>query len=425
MYNQSIRNVLILGTIAVVGIIFIQSYWVIATWDVKSSQFDRTARSTLLRVANQVANYNDSELPIQGIIQRKSSNYYVVNINDVIVPAVLESFLIQEFERSALNTDFEYSVYDCQSQNLVYGNYCKISDDSKEYTISKQESLPDINDLTYYFVVMFPERAGYLLFDMWTSILFSFIALLAVSFFVYTIWIMLKQRRLSEMQRDFINNMTHEFKTPIASIKIASDVLSTNEQIADDNRLSQYVNIIRDQNTRLNKQVERVLNIAKLEKENYQLKKEYFNLSDLIEDIANNENVRLTQSSGGKISTYIAGESTPIYADRVHITNCIYSLIDNAIKYCKKIPEILISINQNDKSIELEIKDNGIGIKEDQIPKLFNKFYRVPTGNVHDVKGFGLGLFYVKNICKAHNWGINVNSTLGQGTQITLNIPTT
>ena len=425
MYNQSIRNVLILGTIAVAGIIFIQSYWVIATWKEKSSQFDRTARIALMRVANQVANYNKSKLPIQGIIQRKSSNYYIVNINDVIVPAVLESFLIQEFESSALNTDFEYSVYDCQSQNLVYGNYCKISDDSKEYTISKPESLPDINDLTYYFVVIFPEKASYLLSDMWTSIFFSFIALLAVSFFVYTIWIMLKQRRLSEMQRDFINNMTHEFKTPIASIKIASDVLSTNEQIAEDNRLSQYVNIIRDQNSRLNKQVERVLNIAKLEKENYQLKKEHFDLSDLIEDIVNNENVRLTQSSGGKILTSIADVSIPIYADRVHITNCIYSLLDNAIKYCKKIPEILISINQSDKNVKLEIKDNGIGIKEDQIPKLFNKFYRVPTGNVHDVKGFGLGLFYVKNICKAHNWGINVNSTLGQGTQITLNIPTT
>jgi len=216
--------------------------------------------------------------------------------------------------------------------------------------------------------------------------------------------------------------MTHEFKTPIASIKIASDVLSSQEQIVSDSRLSQYINVIKDQNNRLNKQVERVLSIAKLERENYQLKKEEFNLTDILNDIASNENVRLTQS-GGSISTSFDKESIPIYADKVHFTNCIYNLIDNAIKYCKKVPEVLITVKTKGQQIILEIADNGIGITDDQIPKLFNKFYRVPTGNVHDVKGFGLGLFYVKNICKAHNWNINVDSKIGRGTNIILNIP--
>jgi len=421
MHSQSIRNVLVLGTLALAGIIFIQSYWVFMTWNEKESQFDETVRITLKRVAVRVAEYNNSELPRQGIIQRKSSNYYAVNINDIINPVILENYLIEEVESSLLNTDFEYAVYDCQSQDLVYGNYCKLADDSQEYT--RSTTLPEIENLTYYFVVKFPEKASYLLSGMWTSIFFSIIALLAVSFFVYSMWIILKQRRLSEMQRDFINNMTHEFKTPIASIKIASDVLSGQEQIISDNRLSQYINIIKDQNNRLNKQVEKVLSIAKLERENYQLKKEEINLADILSDIAGNENVRLTQSTGGLITTDFAHDSISIYADKVHFTNCVYSLLDNAIKYCKTVPEVLISVKTKGTDTILEIADNGIGITDDQIPKLFNKFYRVPTGNVHDVKGFGLGLFYVKNICKAHNWNINVNSKIGQGTNIILNIP--
>jgi two-component system phosphate regulon sensor histidine kinase PhoR len=421
MHNQSIRNVLILGVLALAGIIFIQCYWVFNTWNEKDEQFNLTTRIALKRVATRIAAFNKSELPRQGIIQRKSSNYYAVNINDAIHPGVLESYLIEELGNN-LDTDFEYAVYDCENQDLIYGNYCRLNDDdTREF--SRSTELPEINDLTYYFVVKFPEKASYLLWGMWTAILFSLIALLAVIFFVYSIWIILKQRRLSEMQRDFINNMTHEFKTPIASIKIASDVLSTQDAISDDNRLSQYINIIKDQNARLNKQVERVLSIAKLEKENYQLRKETFNLSLVLDDIASNENVRLVQGLGGEIVTDIVDQSIPVFADKVHLTNCIYSLLDNAIKYCKQVPDILIKVRQKGNNIILEIADNGIGIKEDHIPKLFNKFYRVPTGNIHDVKGFGLGLFYVKNICRAHNWTINVDSEIGNGTCITLNIP--
>lgn len=421
MHSQSIRNVLILGTLALTGIIFIQSYWVLKSYDMKATQFDETARITLGRVAIHISRYNKSELPRTNVVQRKASNYYAVNINDVIEPAVLENYLIEEFEKSGLNTDIEYAVYDCESQDLVYGNYCKISDESQEYV--KSENLPEIQDLTYYFVVKFPDKASYLISKMGTSIVLSLVALLTIIFFVYSMWVILRQRRLSDMQRDFINNMTHEFKTPIASIKIASDVLSTQEQISQNTRLSQYINIIRDQNSRLNKQVERVLSIAKLEKENYQLKKEQFNLSEILKDIASNENVRLTQSQGGQITTKIDADKIPIYADKVHFTNCVYSLLDNAIKYCKRVPEILISVQMKESEINLQIEDNGIGIKEDHIPKLFNKFYRVPTGNIHDVKGFGLGLFYVKNICRAHNWNIDIDSKVNHGTNITLNIP--
>jgi len=258
---------------------------------------------------------------------------------------------------------------------------------------------------------------------MWRSVLFSLIALLAAAFFAYTTWVILKQRRLSEMQRDFINNMTHEFKTPIASIRIASEMLANQESVTQNKRLNQYINIIKDQNARLNEQVEKVLNIAKLEGEDYQITKENLNVVEMLKDIAESENIRLQQGKGGEVSVMIESALPFIMADKVHFTNCIYSLIDNAIKYCKKVPHIIIRSYKQGESVYLKISDNGIGIKEDEIQSIFNKFYRVPTGNVHDVKGFGLGLFYVKNICKAHQWNINVDSTPGEGTDITLQIP--
>jgi len=421
MHSLSIRNLLILGTIAIAGIIFIQSYWVFNTWKEKASQFDMTVNISLRQVADKIAKDNKSKLPRQDVIQRKSSNYYAVNINDIINPMVLENYLIEEFETKSLNTDFEYAVYDCTSQKLAYGNYCKISDDNQEY--SRSTTLPQIDDLTYYFVVKFPSKASFLLADMWTSIIFSIIALLAVAFFAYSTWVILKQRRLSEMQRDFINNMTHEFKTPIASIRIASEMLANQAGIVSDKRTSKYVDIIKDQNARLNEQVEKVLNIAKFEGEDYQINKEKLDLDELLKDIAASENIRLSQGKGGVVNTNVDEAVTHILADKVHFTNCIYSLVDNAIKYCKKVPSIFIKSYKKGEIIYLEINDNGIGIKEDQVQNIFNKFYRIPTGNVHDVKGFGLGLFYVKNICIAHSWKIKVDSTPDVGTQITLQIP--
>lgn len=420
MTNALIRRLLILGALAIGGIIFIQNFWVIKTWDLQDEEFHQTVSIALRRVAESIADFNQSDLPKQNLIQRRSSNYYAVNINDVIDANILEDYLIREFEASALNTDFEYGVYDCFSQELVYGNYCNLSDDDKYL---RSESLPKFDDLEYYFVVKFPSRTSYLLSSMWQSILFSLIALLAVAFFIYAIWVILKQKRLSEMQKDFINNMTHEFKTPISSIRIASDVLLNSEEINDDKRLQQYTSIIKDQNNRLNKQVERVLNIAKLEQQDFQLKKEKIDLKLTLDEIISNENARLSNHNTDIIRSVHNGQQYFIYADKVHFSNLVYNILDNAVKYCKENPEVIVSSNMVGNKLRLSFKDNGIGVKKEDIPKVFKKFYRVPTGNVHDVKGFGLGLFYVKSICKAHGWKINFDSELNKGTQITLDIP--
>lgn len=427
MPNYIIRRLLILGGLAILCIISIQSYWVMKDLDQEEKKFHQSVTIALRRVAQSLASFNNSKLPKTDLIKREASNYYAVNINDAINANILEDYLIREFNAANLDTDFEYAVYDCQSKDLAYGKYCTISTDTKEY--SRSESFPKIDDenLIYYFVVKFPERETFLLESMKMSVLYSFIALLAVLFFIYSIWVILQQKKYSEMQKDFINNMTHEFKTPISSIKIASDVLLRDATLNTNPRLQQYTKIIREQNQRLNNQVEKVLTMAKLEKNSFELNKENIAFGKILEDVVNNENLRLKetkkQSQIELDTTNLNGEM--IYADRVHFTNMVYNVIDNAVKYSGDNPQVEVTAKKENKSILLSIKDNGVGIAKEELKKIFKKFYRVPTGDVHNVKGFGLGLFYVKNICDSHNWKLDLTSEKGQGTTIDIKIPTT
>lgn len=418
MSNNVIIRVVILGAIAILGIIGIQSYWVLQTWDIKSNEFNQSVRIALRKATERLAEAGPFELPSKELVTQVSSNYYVVNTEASIDPNLLEHFLRAELEALSLNEDFEYGIYDCSSQDMVYGNYC--SYDVENPKSSEQigpKRLPKHDKFTYYFGVSFPNRKSHLAGEMQLSILFSVISLLSIFFFIYALAVILRQRRLSQMQKDFINNMTHEFKTPISTIKISSNVFLKNENIQKDDRLLRYANIIKDQNDRLNNQVEKVLQIARIEGESFELKKEALDINAVLKDVVQSAELKVNQL-GGNITTKLQGSSSNIEADKLHLTNIIHNLLDNAIKYCKKTPEINIETKDVDNHLELSIVDKGIGIEKEFQPKIFQKFYRVPTGNVHNVKGFGLGLFYVKNICKAHGWKINVDSIKGQGTKV-------
>ena len=214
--------------------------------------------------------------------------------------------------------------------------------------------------------------------------------------------------------------MTHEFKTPISSIKIAAEVLNSDTNIKDNPRLNRYSQIIKEQNQRLNDQVEKVLNVAKLENDNLKIKKENIDLKELLDNVL--EAQELKMEKGRVTLDYKLNEKT-ISADLIHFTNVIFSLLDNAEKYCEQDPDIQIIAEETASEILLKIKDNGIGISKENQKLLFNKFYRVPTGNIHNVKGFGLGLFYVKNICLAHGWQIFIQSEPQKGSIFTISIP--
>ena len=408
--------VTILGVLSVTGIIAMQSYWVLSAWSLNEEEFNQKVNLALFNTAKSIVELNDGTLPNRDIIKRKSSNYYIVNVEDEINADYLEFLLQKELEALALNVDFEYAVFDCHTNAMVYGNYCRYNPEVKNNI--ELGDLPKDSEFTYYFGVKFPARAGYLIGKIQLSIFFSILLFFTVLFFAYTMFVILRQKRLSEQQKDFINNMTHEFKTPISTIKISSDVFLNSPLIQADNRLLQYATIIKEQNLRLNNQVEKVLQISQIEKGALELKKEKINISALIHEVLLSCNLKI-ENLGGTLIENIAPDLW-VKADRLHLNNILHNLLDNAIKYCVEKPEIKISLKKVGKRVKLEIKDKGLGIASEYQSKVFEKFYRIPTGNIHNVKGFGLGLYYVKSICKAHKWKIDLKSEENKGICITI-----
>ncbi len=422
MNNRTIQRVVILGAIAILFVIGTQAYWVMRTWNVNERDFDRTVNIALLNVAKELSVVNQSILPPQDLITRTSSNTYAVNINSQIDARNLDFYLKKHFEAATLNEDFDYAIYDCHDEKMVYGKYFSYSPSSADSLNVKKDFQP-LEDATYFFVVRFPKRSSYLLGSMALTVVLTVVSLLTVLFFIYSMLIILRQKRLSELQKDFINNMTHEFKTPISTIKIAADVFASHPVIQTDSRLSKYTQIMREQNNRLNTQVEKVLQITRIDKNTLDLNLEVINLHELLETVLPSIQVKIEEQNG-TLAQNLTAKQPYIKADTLHLTNIIHNLLDNAMKYCKDgKPEIEVKTEDSGKNVRLTITDMGIGINKEHHKKVFQRFYRVPTGNIHNVKGFGLGLYYVKNIVQAQGWTIDLTSEEGMSTSIIIEIP--
>jgi two-component system phosphate regulon sensor histidine kinase PhoR len=417
--NSTIIRVVLVGALAIISIIGVQTWWVMKTWDVKANEFHERVVVALLNVAKEFEKLGN-QLPAYDLITQVTSNYYVVNINDVINANNLEFFLRRELEAVGLTEGFEYGIYDCATNQMVYGDY--LSNTAGDTVNVRHTDLPIYDKFTYYFGVRFPNRTNQILNSMGLTITFTAVLLLSVLFFLYSIFVILRQKQLSEMQKDFINNMTHEFKTPISTIKISAEVFLNNPTVQSDPRLMQYARIIQDQNLRLNNQVEKVLQLARIEGDNFRLSPEKLNLHELLEQIIPAVRIKV-EENGGSLHCALEAPTPFIMADRLHLSNIIHNLLDNAIKYCRENPVVEVRTLAKGKSILLVFSDQGIGIPPEYQHRVFEKFYRVPTGNIHNVKGFGLGLFYIKSICQAHGWKIDLDSEAGRGTTITITIP--
>lgn len=419
MRSSTIRWLIVLGTLSIIGIVSVQYYWVTRTLELKESEFHQTASIALRNVASKIAEYNKSTLQQRGLITRHANNYYIVNVQSDIDANILEAYLLDEFYAQGLDLPFEYGIYDCQTNELVYGNCCNFTE--IEIKAGERAKINVDNEYLYYFVVRFPSMDSHILSEMPLTIILSFITLLACLIFVYAMYILLKQKRLSELQRDFINNITHEFKTPLSSIRLASESFIHNPVIQENPRLLKYAKIIREQNQHLNNQVEKVLNLAKLEQGQIKLHGETINLNAFMDEFAQ-EARHLVEQNNGLLHYHSEIEDIDIVADHTHFKNVLYNLIDNAIKYSSGSPDITLSLTGTPSKVSATITDNGIGIEPHHLSKIFDKFYRVSTGNVHDTKGFGLGLHYVKNVCDLHGWTLNVESTPGHGSSFKINI---
>lgn len=418
MKNRTIRNVAILGSIAIAGVISVQIYWINQALNLQQKQFQESVFISLKRVAERISDYNKMDFPVKNPVKQISSDYYIVNIREAIDANILKLYLNKEFHRSNINTDYEFAIYDCSSEKMVYGEYVSFK---KNQRIIKLGDLPKYDEFIYYFGINFPKQTSYLIAGNTLWIVFSFLLMITVLFFVYALNIILRQKRLSELQKDFINNMTHEFKTPISTINIASDVLLRDDLIKNNIDLSNYTEIIKEQNERLNWQVEKVLQITEIEQGRLNLKSEKIYLNESIKSVVSSVQLNL-KTNGGNVKTNLLAKNDLINCDKLHLTNVLHNIIDNAIKYSNKNPQIIIETSEMAGFLYLIISDNGIGIAEEHIENVKNKFFRVPTGRVHNVKGFGLGLYYVSQVCKAHHWDWEIKSEKGKGTSVLFKI---
>ena len=417
MKINKLNSIIILGLVAIIGILIAQLLWTRQAFTLEEKKFSQKVHIALLEVAKKLYEGTNHELPAENPVQKVSNDYYIVNIDNDFEPNILEFYLKSEFEKMNLTTDYEYAMYNCQSDEMVYGNYVS---SNKNNTSQRSVYFPKHKSLVYYFAIRFPNETSYLFSSLkfWFVLSFALIVILLV--YVYSIFTILQQKKYSELQRDFINNMTHEFKTPLSSILIASNYLKQQNVIKTDEKLEKYTNIIISQSNKLNTHIETILNIAKSDNSPLVLDKKQLDVLPILRDVIENIQLKYPES---RIKIEALKTEISIEADTFHFTNLVYNLLDNAIKYCEKKPEIVISIIEKSNQIQLDFTDNGIGISNKNLPFIFDKFYRIPSTKSNEVNGFGLGLYYVKKICTLHHWKISAKNNATQGITISILIP--
>ncbi len=420
MSRRTIYLLIFVAVVSLAGIVVTQIYWVRQAYSLQERQFNDRVVIAMSAVVDRIQAANRDSALVEPVNQ-VSSAFYVANINDTLHPYFLETLLREEFENLNLNEEFEYAIYDCFSDSIVYGariNTQKgLRTDPGDVTAQKR-----FNRDGHYFGIYFPSKSNILIRQMNVWVFSSALILLVVIFFSYAILIILRQKRLSEVKTDFINNMTHELKTPISTISISSEMLMRDDVGGNEERRKQYAKIIRHENERLKSQVERVLQVATLSPEKLKVKQEDIDIHLLIDEAVQSVNVLLSERDG-EVKVDLSASKSVVKGDLVHLTNLIHNLLDNAIKYTEEAPMIQISTADEGKWFVLRVSDNGIGIDRKHQNMIFDKFFRVPTGDVHDVKGFGLGLFYVKTVIDAHKGVVQVESEKHKGSTFTVKLP--
>ncbi len=357
----------------------------------------------------------------------RSTNF--LNPSQRINLAFLDSMIAKTFETESLKTTYNYSITDQNNKIIEFPSYTDKYKRTIDTSNTKQVRLfpGNIFDEPLLLHVSFPKRNTVLFREMWLTLTVSvlLVVLVVISFYVMFRTI-LSQRRLAEVKNDFISNMTHEFKTPISTISLACEAMNDQDMTSDDVKaVSPYISMIEEENKRLGLLVEQILKSAVIDKGELQLKQEQLELNEIVAQAVKKSKIRIPEGKGGIVLEQATG-LLHFTGDPVHTTNVVSNLIDNAIKYSNEHIDIhVVTVKKSNGDFALKVQDKGIGIKNEHIDKIFDKLYRVPTGNIHNVKGFGLGLSYVKAIADIENWKIDVKSKYGEGSTFTLVIPKT
>jgi two-component system phosphate regulon sensor histidine kinase PhoR len=344
-----------------------------------------------------------------------------------IDPLWIDSLLRFELRDKGIDLPFSYEVTNANNDSLIFLNTASTGgikplftpDNSYQTHIFSTDVINDPGNIR----ITFPQKNTLILSRMTATMASTGALLLVLVFcFGYTLFSIIRQKKISEMKTDFINNMTHEFKTPVSTIMIASEALKDHEIVADKARVARLANIIYEENARLGSHIERVLNVARIEKNDFKLDKKPLDVNDMIHIVIDSMELKL-QKHGVILTLHLDAINAVVLADELHFSNLIYNLVDNAIKYSTGTPEITISTANRGGEIMIKVADKGIGMSRDQQTKIFEQFYRIPTGNLHDVKGFGLGLSYVNTIVKRLNGVISVRSEKDKGSDFELKFP--
>jgi len=418
MKNATIRLIIIFALLASAGIIVTQTYWVRRAYELQETEFNLNVNIALSAVTEDIMALKEVQLPNYSAVERINPDYFVVQTNVFVEKDVLKHFLSAAFAKQNLLTDFQFGLYDCMSSTVMYQELVHVSG-AGPATNQKKFVFPHIKRENYYFGVYFPDRKKFLASQISIWMVSSLVLICVLGFLAYLLFVIFRQRKLSEVQKNFVNNMTHELKTPLASIQMSAHVLKSPDVFEKPQRLRNYADIILKESTQLTSQVERVLQMAQSERGKLVMRKEEFVWQDLLLPVKDSFD-SLAASKGGEIHLHMPDAPVHFRGDVLHLTNVLRNLVDNAIKYCDKKPDVHITLSVTPSNIEINVSDNGIGIDKKYHKHIFEKFYRVPTGNVHNVKGFGLGLNYVYNITKLHHGRVKFSSEIGKGTIFTL-----
>lgn len=441
MKSKNIRIIVLLTLSTLVLLVLNQFYWIQKDFifqenlikiqeenSIRNDElFDTQVTLAIVNVRDKLLSLNAENSGLYLVpVKQITDKYFVASFYDTINPELLKNLLVEQFKAYNIKEVFEYGIYDCFTDSIIFDQYIGLS-------IEKESLLPVPYDVPlekwdhdgHYFGVYFPqEPVEFSKKEAFPITLFlsSFAILFVMVIFGYAIIVILKQRKLSEVKTDFINNMTHELKTPIATIKLSSETLLNPKTMTNPDRIKRYAEIIKAENNRLESQVERVLQVAKLEQENIEMNIEAIDIHKVIKHSVEVYKLTVDQREGYIFCDLDASRNI-INADKVHLTNIIHNIIDNGIKYSSESPLISIHTENIKNGISIGVSDHGIGMSREHQAHVFEKFYRVPKGSVHDVKGFGIGLFYVKFVVEQHGGKVTLDSQLGHGSTFTIWLP--
>ena len=467
MSKQSIYLIIGLIVSSIVGLIILQLRLIQTGLEVNKERYDRAVQSVLKQVADEVEENEEDEIRLTlnngfagGVpesLQREQrliggggggllltrtirvapsqfllrSQFAARNLAERIDREAIHKKLSLALKNAGINETLEYGIYDARQQKFISRNGRLLSpagaDTSRHEDLMHGDyrvSLFDDNDSVAGELLAYsPDKNSVVYSSLWTNFAASLLfVLIIVGCFVYTIYVILRQKKVSEMKTDFINNMTHEFKTPIATISLATDSIVSPKVSNQPEKVQRFARIIKQENKRMNDQVEKVLQMARLDKSRLNLNLTAVDLNEIVQYAV--ENICLqVEPRGGHVSSDLHAEPAVVEGDLTHLSSLVNNLLDNANKYSPESPDIVVTTRNVAKGVQVTVSDHGLGMTREARKNIFDRFYRVHTGDRHDVKGFGLGLSYVKTITEVHNGSIEVKSELGKGSSFIVTFP--